>query len=185
MVSPQFFIFAETMAKTKQRKESEYSDIATHLKSAKSVVFANFQGLKVKESDELREQCRKEQVYYVVGKKTLLRKALVDTGYEVDIKALSGGVSIMFGTIDEVAPAKISVKFGQTHEVMKIFGGILEGKFIDEAKVKALSALPSKQQLLGQLVGVLNTSISGFVNVLAGNLRGFVNVLNAVKEAKI
>ena len=61
---------------------------------------------------------------------------------------------------------------------------MLEGRFIDAAKVKALAELPSKQQLLGQLVGTLNAPISGFVNVLAGNIRGLVTALNAIKEQK-
>ncbi len=61
---------------------------------------------------------------------------------------------------------------------------MLEGAFIDGAKVNALSKLPSKQQLLGQLVGTLNAPVSGFVNVLAGNIRGFVTVLNAIKDQK-
>jgi len=67
---------------------------------------------------------------------------------------------------------------------MTIFGGILEGGYITEDKVTQLSALPSKHQLLGQLVGTLNAPISGFVQVLSGNTRGLVTVLNAIKDKK-
>lgn len=172
------------MAKSKQVKVAALTDLNTHLRTAKSVVFANFQGLKVKDTEELRKKCRAENVYFVATKKTLLKKALDEAGLSVDVKTFAGGVAAIFGLSDEVAPAQVTAEFAKTHDVVSIFGGILEGSFIDGAKVNALAKLPSKHQLLGQLVGTLNAPVSGFVNVLAGNLRGLVNVLNAVKEAK-
>lgn len=172
------------MAKTKQQKEATINDLVDGLKSAKSVVFANFQGLKVKESEELRKLCRGQNIGYLVAKKSLLRKALEKVGMNIDVDAFSGGVSTVLGHEDEVAPAQILANFAKTHEIVKLFGGVLEGAFIDSAKVNALSKLPSRQQLLGQLVGVLNAPVSGFVNVLAGNLRNLVGVLNNIKTAK-
>lgn len=172
------------MAQSRKSKVAALSDLTSHLGTAKSVVFANFQGLKVKDTEELRNKCRAENVYFVATKKTLLKKALDEAGFSVDVKAFDGGVAAIFGLSDEVAPAQVTAEFAKTHDVVSIFGGILEGSYIDGAKVNALAKLPSKHQLLGQLVGTLNAPISGFVNVLAGNLRGLVNVLNAVKEAK-
>ena len=175
---------SQTMAKTRQQKEAGLQQLVENLKTAKAVVFANFQGLKVKESEELRALCRKEHVTYMASKKTLVALALAQASLDVDAKAFAGGVSIACGTSDDVTPAQIVVNFGKKHEAVKIFGGVLEGAFIDAAKVSELAKLPSKQQLLGQFVGTLNAPISGFVNVLAGNLRGLVNVLNALKEKK-
>lgn len=172
------------MAKTKQQKQDAVAALVDQLKHVKSAVFANFQGLKVSESEELRGKCRENNVTYVASKKTLVKKALADAGFDVDTKAFEGGVAAVFGNEDEVAPAQIIADFAKDHEVVTIFGGVLEGEFIDSAKVTALSKLPTKQQLLGQLVGTLNAPVSGFVNVLAGNMRGLVNVLNAVKDAK-
>ena len=172
------------MAKTRQKKEQDMKLLVDGIKNAKSVVFANFQGLKVSESEELRGLCREQNIGFIASKKTLLNKALKDAGFEVDAKAFPGGVAVVLGNEDEVAPAQTIAKFAKTHEVVDIFGGVLEGQYIDASKVKELSVLPSKQQLLGQLVGTLNAPISGFVNVLAGNMRGLVNVLNAVREAK-
>ncbi len=172
------------MAKSRQVKTDSLNDLSSHLRTAKSVVFANFQGLKVKETEELRKKCRAENVYFVATKKTLLAKALTEAGLTADVKHFEGGVAAIFGMNDEVAPAQLTAEFAKTHEVVKLFGGILEGHFIDSAKVNALAKLPNKQQLLGQLVGTLNAPVSGFVNVLAGNLRGLVGVLNNIKEAK-
>jgi large subunit ribosomal protein L10 len=170
------------MAKTRQAKELTLQDLSDRIANAKSMVFANFQGLKVKESDELRALCRTQKVGYLVSKKTLVRKALKDRGLDIDATAFEGGVSVLFGNDDEVAPAQVAANFAKTHEAVRLFGGVLEGAFIDGAKVSALSRLPSKQQLLGQLVGTLNAPVSGFVNVLAGNLRGLVTVLSAIKD---
>lgn len=172
------------MPKTREQKEQAFSILVDSMKQSKSVVFANFQGLKVKESEELRRLCRKEGVAYVAAKKTLVARALKDAGIEADPKSFDGAVSVVFGLNDEVAPAQILANFAKTHEAVKLFGGILEGAFIDGAKVTALSQLPNKQQLLGQLVGTLNAPVSGFVNVLAGNIRGLATVLNAIKDTK-
>ena len=172
------------MAKTRQEKEQQVQMLASQVKSAKSAVFANFQGLKVSESEELRGQCREAGVDYVASKKTLVKRALSEAGHDVDTKAFEGGVAAVFGNEDEVAPAQIIAKFAKDHEVVKIFGGILEGNFIDATKVTELSKLPSKQELYAKLVGTINAPVSGFVNVLSGNLRGLLNTLNAIKEAK-
>ncbi|MEK7623777.1 MAG: 50S ribosomal protein L10 [Patescibacteria group bacterium] len=173
------------MAKTKQQKELALTDLSARMKAAKGMVFADIQKLKIKDTDELRQACRDAKIDFVVSKKTILRKALKDAvGLEVDTKSFQGGISAMFGMDDEVAPAQVIANFARTRELVKIFGGVLEGAFIDSAKVKQLSALPSKLQLLGQLVGTLNAPVSGFVNVLAGNLRGLVTVLGAIKDKK-
>lgn len=172
------------MAKTKQQKQEAIQALVNELKGSKSAVLANFQGLKVSESDELRQKCREQGIRYVASKKTLIKLALSEMGIDVDIKAFKGGVSAMFGKEDEVAPAQIVANFAKDHEVVEIFGGVLEGSYINAAKVKELSKLPNKHQMLGQLVGTLNAPISGFANVLAGNLRGLVGVLNNIKESK-
>lgn len=181
VVQPQRLFF---MAKTKQQKEVTLNDLSLRIGQAKSLVFANFQGLKVKESDELRALCRGQNVGYFIAKKTLVTKALKERGWTVNAKAFDGGVSILFGNEDEVAPAQIAANFAKTHETMKLFGGVLEGAYIDGAKVAELAKLPSKRELLGRLVGTLNAPVSGFVNVLAGNLRGLVTVLSAIKDKK-
>lgn len=170
------------MAKTRQEKEVSVQTLVDNIKTSKSLVFANFQGLKVKESEELRALCKKENIVFVASKKTLIGKALEQAGYNIDVKGFEGSVAMAFGTEDEIAPAKVLADFAKKHEVLKIYGGTLEGAFIDSAKVTALAKLPTKQQLLGQLVGTLQAPVSGFVNVLAGNIRGLVNVLNAVKD---
>lgn len=172
------------MAKTRQQKQAQVQALTDGVKNAKAAVFANFQGLKVNEMEALRAACREQNITCIATKKTLVKRALADNGMDVDTKAYQGGVAAFFGNDDEVAPAQIVAKYAKDHEIITIFGGVLEGAYIDAAKVTELSKLPSKQQLLGQLVGSLNAPVSGFVNVLAGNLRGLVTVLGAIKDQK-
>ncbi len=173
------------MAKTRQHKLTAISELSELMKSKKATVFANFQGLKVSEMEELRGLCREQGITCIAAKKTLVKRALTDAGIEsIDTKQFVGGVASFFSDEDEVAPAQIVAKYAKNHEVITIFGGILEGAYISDDKVKQLSALPSKQQLLGMLVGTLNAPISGFVQVLSGNTRGLLTVLNAIKEQK-
>ena len=158
--------------------------MSSGIKTAKATVFANFQGLKVSEAEELRRNCRKENVGVLATKKTLLRRVLEEMGVQnVDPKTFVGGVAVFTGA-DEVTAAKAVVTFAKTHEIVAVYGGILDGQYVNAEKIKALASLPGRTQLLGQLVGTLNAPISGFANVLAGNLRNFVSVLNNIKEAK-
>ncbi len=173
------------MPKSKLQKQETVKSLEDGLKAAKAVVFANFQGLKVSEAEELRRECRKNNITVVAAKKTLVKRACAEMGLtDVDPKVFAGGVATFMALGDEVSAAKIVNNFSKTHEILQVFGGVLEGKFISVAMVKSLANLPSKQELLGRLVGSINAPVSGFVNVLAGNLRGLVGVLNNIAKAK-
>lgn len=172
------------MAKTKAQKQAQVEQLAANIKEAKAAVFANFQGLTVQETEALRAACRENGIVFTASKKTLVQRALDEAGIEADARSFEGGVGVAFGMDDEVAPAQVVAKFAKDHDVVTLFGGILEGAFITSEKVEALSKLPSKQELYAKLVGSLNSPVSGFANVLAGNLRGIVGVLGAIKEQK-
>ena len=173
------------MPKTRIEKEATIKTLLAGLKSAKGVVFANFQGLTVAETEELRGNCRQENISVLVAKKTLVKRALAEFGQEsVDPKTFVGGIASFMGQNDEVLPAKLVNDFAKKHEAVKLFGGILEGKFIDATMVKSLATLPSKQELLSKLVGSINAPVSGLINVLAGSLRNLVSVLSNIQKAK-
>ena len=173
------------MPKTKQQKQETIKSLIEGLKTAKAVVFANFQGLKVSESEELRRECRKNNIKVVAAKKTLVKRVCEELGLKnVDPKVFAGGVATFMALNDEVAAAKVVDTFAKTHKVMDIFGGVMNNEFVGVAMIKSLAGLPSKQELLAKLVGSLNAPVSGFVNALAGNLRGLVGVLNNIASVK-
>lgn len=159
------------MPKTRQQKSDVIERLTREFKGAKSAVFADFQGLTVAKADELRKKMRESNVNYVVAKKSLITRAAKDAGHELNAKAFPGMLGVAFGLEDEVAPAKVlgDMTKGTT---LKLVGGIFEGSIVAQDKVVALSKLPSKKQLLGQVVGTIYAPVSAFVRVL-----------NAVKES--
>ena len=175
------------MPKSKIQKQEIFRDLNERIKKSKSVVFAGFNALGVKDNEVLRSKLREENSEYYVAKKTLLGLALKENNIEVDTRSLDGKVAALFSYEDEVASAKILGNFLKDKEKegkVVFLGGVLDGKFLTKAQVEALAKLPSKHELYSKLVGSLNAPVSGFVNVLAGNLRGLVTVLKAVSEKK-
>lgn len=170
------------MAKTKVQKEKMISDLDQKISDMKSAVLIDYRGMKVKEIEELRGLLRAQKVSFNVSKNTLTKIALKKNGIEFDEGIFKKPVAIAFAMNDEVAPAKEISLFAKKNEAIEILGGILERKFIDETMVKQLATLPTKEQLIGKLVGTIAAPLSGMVSVFAGNIRGLVNVLNAHKE---
>jgi large subunit ribosomal protein L10 len=168
---------------TKDQKKQLVKDLSQAIKAAKSVVFADFKGLKVKDLSALKKELRKADSSFRVSKKTLMNIALKEAGVEYDTKKLEGQIAITLAA-DEVTAAKIIDTFAKKNENIKILGGILGEKILDSTQVKALAKLPSKKELLAKLVGTINAPVSGFVNVLAGNIRGLVQVLKAISETR-
>ncbi|MFH1426390.1 MAG: 50S ribosomal protein L10 [Candidatus Kerfeldbacteria bacterium] len=173
------------MAKTREQKEQELAVLNEKMEKSKGAVFANFMGLSVPEVQELRSNLKKEDSEMVVAKKNLVALMLEKAGLDKSkAKEMEGGISVVFGYDDEIAPARILAEYAKNHEALTFHGGILEGGLIDVDKVEALAKLPSRQQLLANMVGSLKSPISGFANVLGGNIRGLVQALNQIKEQK-
>ena len=170
------------MAKTRVKKEEIIAGLDQKIADMKSAVIVDYQGLKVKDIEELRSTLRKQNVSFNVSKNTLTKIALTKGGIEFDEGVFKKPVAIAFAMDDEVAPAKEIALFAKKNEAIEILGGILERKFIDESMVRKLAALPTKDQLRAKLVGTIAAPLSGMVNVFAGNIRGLVNVLNAHKD---
>jgi large subunit ribosomal protein L10 len=174
------------MPKNKEQKKEIVRDLDEKIKKSKSIVFATFDALGVKDNEELRNNLKKENGEYYVSKKTLLDLAFKNNKIsDIDIKVLPGKVATIFAYEDEVSPAKVVFNFKKSNEgKIEFVGGVLDGKSISKEEVENLATLPSKQELYSKVVGSLNAPVSGFVNVLAGNIRGLVNVLKAISDNK-
>ena len=174
------------MPKSKVQKQEILRSLEKKIEKSKSVVFAGFNALGVKDNELLREQLRQENGEYFVAKKTLLNLAFKNQGIEgLDTAGLDGKVAAVFSYEDEVAAAKVLNNF-RKDKTQKLYflGGILEGKLLSKEEIETVAQLPSKLELYAKVVGSLNAPISGFVNALAGNLRNLVYVLKAIEEKK-
>lgn len=182
------------MPKTRAEKADIVAKVADRLKRMKAAAFSQVSGYTMEDADKLRVKAAEQNVEVFITKRTLLALAAKEAGIEgMEADGLEGSILTAVGYADEVSAAKLLKELATTKklankdkvETMKLVAGILEGKFINAEAITRLAALPTKQQLLGQLVGTLNAPVSGFVNVLAGNLRGLVTVLGAIKEKKV
>ncbi|HBR80266.1 MAG: 50S ribosomal protein L10 [Candidatus Uhrbacteria bacterium GW2011_GWE2_45_35] len=174
------------MAKTRVQKQEAVAELADKIRRMKAAAFASISGFTMKDADNLRIKGREAGVDILVTKKTLLKLAAKEAGLEaIDPSTFEGSLLSAFAYNDEVSAAKLLSGLAKEREFVKILGGVLEGNMVAADEVAKLAALPSKTQLLAQLVGSLNAPVSGFVNVLSGNLRGLVTVLKAVQEKKV
>lgn len=155
------------MAKSRLQKQETLSELEKAFVSAKSVVFADYQGMNVPKISALRKNLKAANVTYIVAKKTLLNRAAKQAGFDMDVRSMPGMMGIALSAEDEMAAAKIIGDAGKDATI-KLVGGIFDGKMVDQAYVVTLSKLPSKSQLLGQLLSVMNGPMSGFVRILDG-----------------
>ena len=172
------------MINKKQKKEI-IEDLAKKFKEQKAVVFFNYSGLKVNQFQELRSKLRENNMDCRVAKKTLTDLALKEAGYE-NIKAedLDGQVAIVFGYEDGILPAKTVYDFSKQNEDLEVLAGLVEGDYINSESVLALAKLPSRDELIGKLVGQIKAPLNGLVYSLDWNLKKLVFALKAISESK-
>lgn len=166
-----------------EQKKQVVTDLTEKIKSAQSIVLADYRGLTVEQDTELRNALRKAGVDYKVVKNTLTSLAMKESGLEMD-QFLAGPTAMAISSTDAVAPAKVLSEFSKKFEKLELKVGVVEGKLIDLEGIKALAELPSREVLIAKVLGGFNAPISGFVNVLNGNMRGLVVALNAIAEQK-
>ena len=172
------------MPLTKEQKQNIIVGLEQKIDKQKSMVFMDFKGIKVKTLAKLRETLKEQGGELKVAKKSLMEIALKNKNIELDTKKLDGEVATVFGYNDEITPSKLVYQFSKENPNAKILGGFLENKFYQMADVIKLAELPSKEQLLGMLVGTLNAPATNFVGVLSGNMRKLVFALSQIRDKK-
>jgi large subunit ribosomal protein L10 len=175
------------MAISRAAKETAVETLTGELGRIKLAVMTDYRGLTVREVEELRGALRTEGITYRVTKNTLLRLAAQNNPAlkGIDPSTFTGPTALALGFDDEVAPARVIFQYAKDHKALEIVGGITgDGQVLTAADVKALATLPSREQLLAQVVGTIAAPLTGFVGVMAGNVRSIINVLNALSEAK-
>jgi large subunit ribosomal protein L10 len=159
-------------------KQGLVDELSTKIKGAKVLYYTDFTGLNVKGMTELRRRLRKAGVEYVVIKNTLAARAVNDSGL---VGTRLRGPTGMVIAKDPVAAAKVLSDFAKEFEQKpEVKGGLLEGKAIDTAQVKRLASMPSREQMLSQLVGGLQSPLAAFVGALSGLLSTFAGALSAL-----
>ena len=155
------------MSNNRSLKEAKVAEIKEKLEKSKAVVLSKYQGLTVEEDTTLRKNLREAGVEYKVYKNTLVTLAAKELGLEGIVEYLEGPVSIAFSYDDVTAGARILNDFTKDHKNLELKAGIVEGEIYDEAKIKQLATIPSKEVLIAKLLGSIKSPISSFARVIS------------------
>ena len=153
------------MAKV-ELKQPIVQEISEHVKDAQSVVIVDYRGLTVAEDTQLRKQLREAGITYKVYKTTLMNFAFQGTEFESLAPVLEGPSAIAISTTDATAPARVLAKFAKTAPALEIKAGVVEGSFYDAEGMKAIAAVPSREELLSKFLGSIQSPIANFARVL-------------------
>ena len=154
------------MALNYQEKEAVVAEVASQVADAQTLVVAEYRGITVGALTQLRKSARNSGVFLKVVKNTLFARAVKDTPFEKLASQMKGPLIYSIGS-DAVAPAKILYDFSKTNEKIVIKAGIYNGELLDINGVKELASIPSREELLAKLVGVMQAPISSFARCLA------------------
>lgn len=165
-------------------KEYMVSELSKRMREAKDIFVTDFTGLKGGELQQLRQTLRKNKAVYLVIKNSIGKRALKDCGFDAVATMIEGSVGLVLSKEDPVTTSKALVSFSKKTEPFKIKGGYVDGEIFDEAGVKQLALLPTREVLLSMVIGTIRSPINGLVNVLAGTLHNFVYVLEQIKKKK-
>lgn len=167
-----------------EKKKEIVKNLHEKFARSKVVIVTDCKGLDVSTMNDLRRKLREFEVEYKVAKNSLLIRASEETDVELIKDCFKGPSAVALSYNDPIAPAKVLIKFSDEHEKLKIKTGVMNGKVIDLNAIKAMSALPPREVLLGQFLSVANGVPAGFVRVLNAVPVKFLNLLQAVKEQK-
>jgi len=174
------------MALNKTQKDEVVAEVSDLLKTSKMTVIAKYEGTTVKALQTLRREARANGTKVKVVKNRLVIKAVqaTDTLKDVDTSELEGMLLYAFNADDEVAPAQVLNAFAKTNPTLQFVGALTgEGKFIGSEDVKALAALPSKNELIAQVVATLLSPVHDVTNALSGNLHALLDGVEAKAAA--
>ncbi len=170
-------------SKGTQRKIDAVTELTDKIKKAKSIVLADYRGLKHKQLEELRRALKKTDADFSVTKNRLIARALGDKAKSIETQ-LTQSTAALFAYADEVAPLTVLLKFFKTAGAGIAKGGLLGDTVLTEADVTTLAALPARPVLLAKLVRQFNAPIQGLHYALNWNLNKLVWALNSIKEKK-
>ena len=170
---------------TKAFKTEKVEEIKEVIAKAKVAIVSDYRGLSVADITNLRRRLQKEDGDYTVVKNTLAKLAIKDTQFEGLEEFLKGPSAIAFGFGDEVAPAKVILKYlKEAKKTNEVKGGVLDGKVITAKDVRAISDLPSKPELIAKIMGSLSSPAQGLVGATSGVARALVIAMEEVRKQK-
>ena len=147
-------------------KQPIVEEIKANLADAQAAVLVDYRGLTVEQDTKLRRQLRENDIVYKVYKNTMVTLAVKGTEFEELTKDLEGPTAIAISKTDATAPARVICKFAKEAPALEVKSGIVDGEYYDQAGIQALSAIPSREELLSKLLGSMQSPITNFARVI-------------------
>ena len=147
-------------------KKPVLEEISAQVEGAQCVLLVNYSGLTVAQDTQLRKELREAGVHYKVYKNTMMKRAFAGTDCEELSQHLEGTNAIAISATDATAPARILAKYAKQFPALELIAGVVEGNYNDQAGIQALAGIPSREELLGKLLGSIQSPITNFARVL-------------------
>jgi large subunit ribosomal protein L10 len=156
---------ATNMAKVEQ-KQTIVNEIKEAIEGAQSIVLVDYRGLTVEQDTELRKSMREADINYKVFKNTMMRFAFEGTEFESLSQHLEGPSAIAISKTDATAPAKVASDIAKKYPKLEFKAGVVEGQYYDNDGIQKIASIPSREELLGKLLGSIQSPITNFARVL-------------------
>ena len=152
------------MAKV-ELKQPVVAEISELLNGAASAVVVDYRGLTVEQDTQLRKKLRESGVSYKVYKNTMIRFAVKGTEFEALVPHLEGPTALAVSKTDATAPARVLADFAKTADKLELKAGVVEGTYYDEKGIQVIATIPSREVLLGRLLGSMQSPLANFARV--------------------
>lgn len=147
-------------------KQPVVAEISELLDGAKAAVLVDYRGLTVEQDTALRKELREAGVTYKVYKNTMINFAAKGTDFEALAPHLEGPTALAVSKTDAAAPARILYNFSKKAEALQLKAGVVEGTYYDEKGIQLIATIPSREELLGKLLGSIQSPITNFARVI-------------------
>ena len=168
----------------REQKAATIEALATEIDESQAVFAVDYRGISVAQAAELRSKLREADATFTVVKNSLTERAADQVGAESLKALLSGPTALTFVRGDAALAAKAVADQARATQLLPFKGGLMDGEVVDADQIRAISRLPSREVLYGQLVGIVASPISGLVRTLGGLLGGLAVALGQVREKK-
>jgi large subunit ribosomal protein L10 len=168
----------------RDQKAAAIAEIATHIQQSEAVFAVDYKGISVPQAAELRAKLRDADATFKVVKNSLTERAADQAGVDALKALLEGPTALTFVRGDAAVAAKAIADYGRATQLLPFKGGFMDGAALEPEQIRALSRLPSREVLYGQLVGVVASPVSGLVRTLNALLSGLAVALGQVNEKK-
>ena len=166
------------------QKESLVEEIKERLTGSGGIIMADYRGLTVKEMQELRGKVRESGADLKIYKNRLTQIALRELAMPELDDYLTGPTALVFVVDDPVAPAKALQDFAKGHQALEVKGGLNENQVVDSAAMKAIASLPSREELVAKIMGLMLSPVRGFMGTANAPVSAFARAVQAVADQK-